>query len=381
MGIFATAPQREKKLPLTQRYNPNANLKRHYVGNKVYETVGSTLTLKKILFDNGYIENNIYYFYLRDHLGNNSVVVDANGVLKQRLYYYPYGKVIGNQESYAEGFQPYKFGGKEAEPMFGLGLYDFEARQLDGYGGFTSMDPHAESYYSWSPYAYCANNPIRYKDPDGRDGMVTGSGTREDPYVITANYYYQNGSLNDEQITGLNSAVSAYNNSGKNGLTEVKNADGSKSYVRYNLSAEGVNNVDDARLTTAFETTSGDTRYYGNIVGTEPSSGDEYGSANNIRIDFNVDNISAGVESGMKSSPLNKGVAIHEIGHNLGGEHSDGTSVMDIVLKTETHNQFGGATTVSYSYPSMDKKFTKTLIDRRDVPRTAGAGRLWTRRP
>ncbi|GAB6013518.1 RHS repeat domain-containing protein [Viscerimonas tarda] len=168
-GIFAASPQREKKLPLTQRYNPNANLKRHYVGNKVYETVGSTLTLKKILFDNGYIENNIYYFYLRDHLGNNSVVVDANGVVRQRLYYYPYGKTIGNGESTSEGFQPYKFGGKEAEPMFGLGLYDFEARRLNDYGGFDTVDPHAESYYNWSPYAYCANNPIRNIDPTGMD--------------------------------------------------------------------------------------------------------------------------------------------------------------------------------------------------------------------
>ncbi|GAB6013505.1 RHS repeat-associated core domain-containing protein, partial [Viscerimonas tarda] len=85
-------------------------------------------------------------------------------------YYYPYGKVIGNQESYAEGFQPYKFGGKEAEPMFGLGLYDFEARQLDkAVPRFTTMDPHAESYYNWSPYAYAANNPIRNVDPTGED--------------------------------------------------------------------------------------------------------------------------------------------------------------------------------------------------------------------
>lgn len=61
------------------------------------------------------------------------------------------------------------------------------------------MDPMAEKYYSISPYAYCMNNPVRYVDPDGRDGMVTGTGTKEDPYVITANYYYQKGYLSEEQ--------------------------------------------------------------------------------------------------------------------------------------------------------------------------------------
>ncbi|GAB6013507.1 RHS repeat domain-containing protein [Viscerimonas tarda] len=169
-----------------QYAQPNANLKRNYIGNIVYENN----YVKRILFDNGYFENGNYYFYLRDHLGNNSVVVDANGVVKQRLYYYPYGKVVGNQESYAEGFQPYKFGGKEDEPMFGLGLYDFEARQLDpAVGRFTTVDPLAEKYYSISPYAYCLNNPINRIDPDGRadfwvNGKVVGNDGVDDQRVL-----------------------------------------------------------------------------------------------------------------------------------------------------------------------------------------------------
>jgi hypothetical protein len=257
-----------------------------------------------------------------------------------------------------------------------------EQTNVSSFVAAMSIDPLCEKYYWISPYAYCMNNPVKFIDPDGRDGMVTGSGTKEDPYIITANYYYQKGTLNDEQVKGLNSAVSAYNNSGdKKGLTEIKNSDGSKSYVRYNLSAEGVDNVDEARLGTAFETTSGETRYYGNIVGTESNAGDEYGSANNIRIDFNVNNLTAGIESGMNSSSLNKGVAIHEIGHNLGGEHKDGTSVMAEGLTTITHNQIGNTTTVSYSYPSMSSKFTKIIFDRRNTPKAnMGTGRLWTKK-
>lgn len=32
---------------------------------------------------------------------------------------------------------------------------------------FTSIDPLAEKYYSWSPYVYVMNNPMKYIDPNG----------------------------------------------------------------------------------------------------------------------------------------------------------------------------------------------------------------------
>jgi len=34
---------------------------------------------------------------------------------------------------------------------------------------FTGVDPLCEKYYSISPYAYCAGNPIKFIDPDGRE--------------------------------------------------------------------------------------------------------------------------------------------------------------------------------------------------------------------
>lgn len=43
-----------------------------------------------------------------------------------------------------------------------------EKQLSDTENAWTTPDPLAEKYYSISPYAYCANNPIRYVDPDGR---------------------------------------------------------------------------------------------------------------------------------------------------------------------------------------------------------------------
>ncbi|MFL9839301.1 RHS repeat-associated core domain-containing protein, partial [Flavobacterium sp. ST-75] len=34
---------------------------------------------------------------------------------------------------------------------------------------FIGVDPLADKYPDWSSFAYCANNPIKYVDPDGRD--------------------------------------------------------------------------------------------------------------------------------------------------------------------------------------------------------------------
>jgi RHS repeat-associated protein len=144
-------------LPLTKTTN--------YTGNKIYEND----TLKMILTDNGYFDylENKYYFYIRDHLGNNRAVADQNSKIVQSTQYYPFGMAMSI--STGQDKQPFKFGNKEFDPMFGLNIYDQVARGLDPVTGqFTTNDPLAEKYPWISPRAFALNNPLKYIDPTGK---------------------------------------------------------------------------------------------------------------------------------------------------------------------------------------------------------------------
>ncbi len=57
-----------------------------YAGNKIYED-----DKLKILVDGGYIENDKYHFYIKDHLGNNRIVIDQYNNQIQSTQYYPFG--------------------------------------------------------------------------------------------------------------------------------------------------------------------------------------------------------------------------------------------------------------------------------------------------
>ena len=139
-----------------------------YCGNMIYENN----VLKQILVEGGYIAfsgpAHYYYYYLKDHLGNNRVVVSPSGTPLQVNHYYPFGGLFG--ESTGNSLQRFRFNGKEFDRTHGLDWYDYGARHMTpDVGRFTTIDPMAEKYYNISPYAYCANNPINVIDPNGMD--------------------------------------------------------------------------------------------------------------------------------------------------------------------------------------------------------------------
>ena len=119
----------------------------------------------------------VYHYFLKDHLGNVRVVMNQDGeTVEQSTSYYPFGGIFAGT---GDGEQPIKFGGKEFDPMHGLNWSDFVAR-MKGNWRFMSIDPLCEKYYSVSPYAYCANNPINAFDLNGDSIWYT-----TDKYVVT----------------------------------------------------------------------------------------------------------------------------------------------------------------------------------------------------
>ena len=140
----------------------------YYCGNIIYKIIDGAICLDRILIDNGYIKDGNYYFYIKDHIGNNRATTNSTGQVKAMDDYFPFGMPIKDSK-WEETPQRYRFGGKEFETLMRLNLYDSHARFYDpALDRFMSVDPLCEKYYSISPYAYCLNNPLGHIDPDGK---------------------------------------------------------------------------------------------------------------------------------------------------------------------------------------------------------------------
>ena len=130
-------------------------------------------SLERVLTPNGYIASDTLHYFIKDYQGNVRCVVRHDGAVVESNEYYPYGGLFAATTS----VQPYKYGSKELDRMHGLDLYDSEARWYDSLLGRTStMDPLAEKYYSISPYAWCAANPIAYIDKTGKQPIFNTKG-------------------------------------------------------------------------------------------------------------------------------------------------------------------------------------------------------------
>ena len=197
-------------------------------------------------FGGGYVELDdngtptSWNYYITDHLGSTRMVVDSNNNIKETINYYPFGSEMrmenpalmvrnnkkismetagfampsdsavnikepgilmpidsvakGNEPAlaYEDYWQRYRFSGKELDKQNGLNMYDFGARLFDvaGVPMWTSVDPLAEKFYPFTPYNYCAGDPVNKIDPDGKSTKVK---TKED-----GTYQVIGGDINDK---------------------------------------------------------------------------------------------------------------------------------------------------------------------------------------
>ena len=145
-----------------------------YCANVVYENG----VQKLLLTEEGYVDLSAstptYYYYLKDHQGNNRVVINSSGTVQETNHYYPFGGVFASTGN----VQPYKYNGKELDTKCGLNWYDYGARHYDAtLGRWFAVDPLAEKYYGWSPYNYCKSSPLNRIDIGGTtDYKVTDLG-------------------------------------------------------------------------------------------------------------------------------------------------------------------------------------------------------------
>ncbi|MBR0500898.1 MAG: RHS repeat-associated core domain-containing protein [Bacteroidales bacterium] len=116
-------------------------------------------------------------YNLTDHLGNVRSVVNGSGTVLQSTDYYPFG--LAFSDSNISGNR-YLYNGKELEDYTVgtsyLGTLDYGARHYDPrIGRWNVPDPMAEKYYGMNGYGYCAENPIRFIDHNGRELVIKGN--------------------------------------------------------------------------------------------------------------------------------------------------------------------------------------------------------------
>jgi RHS repeat-associated protein len=154
-----------------------------YIGAVEYDGEGKILRIGTeegyILKRTGWNENSkdskfVYYYSVKDHLGNVRLVLDdeSNAKLWQRNDYQAFGMHInqpvdGVPTPDLMGINDRYYNGKEFDDQ--TTWLDYGARQYDySLGRWMAVDPKSEKYYSWSPYHTVFDNPLKFIDPDGK---------------------------------------------------------------------------------------------------------------------------------------------------------------------------------------------------------------------
>ena len=122
-------------------------------------------------FQEGDAYEKMQFYYHPDHLGSSSYITNLDGEVVQHIEYVPFGEVFVEERNNIWN-TPYLFNAKEFDEE--TGLYYYGARYYDPRVSlWISVDPMQEENLSVSTYAYTLNNPVRFKDEDGKIPVET----------------------------------------------------------------------------------------------------------------------------------------------------------------------------------------------------------------
>ena len=112
------------------------------------------------------------FYYHTDHLGSATLITDDAADVVQQIAYLPYGEDWVDVRSNGYFGSAYKFNGKEKDDETGYSYYGTRY-YTDRLSIWLSVDPLSDKYPHLSPYAYCADNPVLYVDPDGKEKVIS----------------------------------------------------------------------------------------------------------------------------------------------------------------------------------------------------------------
>ena len=126
-----------------------------------------------------------------------------------------------NHIKYSQNY-PRSFTGKERDSETGFSYFGARYYDSDILTGWLSVDPMADKYPGLSPYAYCAWNPVKLVDPDGKEIWIV-TGTDDNGDWITEKVSSINDYPNSEQMNVLRMIYE--NNEGKEVVDEIMKSD------------------------------------------------------------------------------------------------------------------------------------------------------------
>lgn len=195
----------------------------YYSGSLVYGKQDGSLRLESCGFSGGRFVATVGgiepHYFITDHLGSVRAVVNSSGEVLERNDYYPFGKRWDDGQL---SDNRYRYNGKEMQSFLNNPYTDYGTRQYDSDAGiWHGMDKLSEKYYPISPYAFCANNPIKFVDSDGRDIKIW----YKDGNGQSRSYVYSGGAVTVNN-TFVSQVVAAYrynkrNTGGDNPMTKA----------------------------------------------------------------------------------------------------------------------------------------------------------------